>query len=438
MGSAMPSQAEQGAGPSDERASGYGWLIFALILGLMLSDYMSRQVLGAVTPLLKVQWHLDDEQLGRLASIIPLMVGLLTFPLSLLADRFGRVRAIVAMALLWSVATLLCGIARNYTELLAARALIGLGEAAYGSVGLAVIIGVFPARMRAVLTAAFMAGGPLGSVLGVALGGTIAADHGWRTPFAGMAAFGALLALAFAMVGREARLAPPQARQRVPIRTVLNNPALRLVYLGSGLQLFGVAAMTYWLPSWFNRVHDLPVDRAAQATAGILLFQALGMVLFGRISDRISIADGRRRVTLAIGLGLASAALLVTGFLLPPSPVQIALVLAGALLAAGTTGPVGSIVAQLTHPALLATAFATLTLANNIFGLAPGPWMTGRLATGLGLGPALAIASLVSLLAAACFAILLRRHGALIAGPADPGPVSATSADRLDVRSGAA
>lgn len=369
----------------------------------MLSDYMSRQVLGSVFPLLKVQWLLTDEQLGRLGSVIPLMVGLLTFPLSLVADRFGRVKAIVAMALLWSLATLLCGLARSYGEMLAARALIGVGEAAYGSVGLAVIIGAFPARMRAVLTASFMAGGPLGSVIGVALGGTIAAQHGWRAPFAVMAVLGVVLASGFALIAREKRLALPLALERAPISSVIGSPVLRLVYLASGLQLFVSGAITAWLPSWFGRVYGLSLDKAGQAAAAILLLQAVGMVVFGQLSDRLALSAGEHRFRLAAMLGVASAALLGTGFLIPPGPLQLGLVAAGAFVAAGTTGPVGSIVAQLTHPALLATAFATVTLANNIFGLAPGPWITGRLADGIGIGKALALCSFIPLLAAACF-----------------------------------
>src|SRR6478735_10462675 len=84
----------------------YAWIVFALSFGLLISDYMSRQVLNAVFPLLKAEWALSDTQLGSLSGVISLMVGLLTIPLSLLAERFGRVRSLVAMAILWSVATL--------------------------------------------------------------------------------------------------------------------------------------------------------------------------------------------------------------------------------------------------------------------------------------------------------------------------------------------
>jgi MFS family permease len=139
----------------------YAWVVFALTVGLLLSDYMSRQVLNAVFPLLKATWGLSDTRLGSLSSVVALMVGVLTFPLSVLADRWGRVKSIVLMAAMWSLATLGCAIATNYGEMLIARAFVGIGEAAYGSVGIAVVLSIFPARLRSTLTGTFMAGGRL-------------------------------------------------------------------------------------------------------------------------------------------------------------------------------------------------------------------------------------------------------------------------------------
>ena len=98
----------------------YAWVVFALTVGLLLSDYMSRQVLNAVFPLLKAAWGLSDTRLGSLSSVVALMVGVLTFPLSVLADRWGRVKSIVLMAAMWSLATLGCAISTNYGEMLLA------------------------------------------------------------------------------------------------------------------------------------------------------------------------------------------------------------------------------------------------------------------------------------------------------------------------------
>jgi MFS family permease len=158
----------------------FPWVVFTLTFALLLSDYMSRQVLSAVFPFLKLEWALTDTQLGGLVSVVSLTVAVLAVPLSLLGDRWGRVKSIVLMASIWSLATLGSAIAANYEQLMLARVFIGVGEAAYGSVGLAVVLAIFPVYRRASLTGAFLAGGSFGSVLGVALGGALAVQFGWR------------------------------------------------------------------------------------------------------------------------------------------------------------------------------------------------------------------------------------------------------------------
>ena len=240
----------------------YAWVVFALSFGLLLSDYMSRQVLNAVFPLLKQEWALSDARLGLLSGIVALMVGLLTFPLSLLADRFGRVKSLALMATVWSLATLGCGLAQDYPQMLAARFLVGVGEAAYGSVGIAVVLSVFPKHMRATLTGAFMAGGMFGSVLGMALGGAVAAHMGWRWAFAAVALFGLVLALLYPIIVREKRIAPsPRPDElrtgenraatapaaKVPLRSLVNSRSVVGAYIGSGLQLFVGGTVIVWI-----------------------------------------------------------------------------------------------------------------------------------------------------------------------------------------------
>jgi predicted MFS family arabinose efflux permease len=113
----------------------YAWWIFTILVGLMVVDYVDRQVVVSMFPHLKVEWGLTDTQLGSLVSIVSIVVALGTVPLSLLADRWSRVKSIVLMALVWSCATIACSFAQDYGHLIAARGLVGLGEAAYGSAG---------------------------------------------------------------------------------------------------------------------------------------------------------------------------------------------------------------------------------------------------------------------------------------------------------------
>ena len=122
----------------------YAWIAFALVFGLMLSDYLSRQVITAIFPLLKSEWDLTDTQLGSLVSVVSLTVGVLTLPISFLADRWGLVKSAALMALCWAMATIACGFAGNFLFLFVARALVGLAEAGYGSAGAAILTSIFP------------------------------------------------------------------------------------------------------------------------------------------------------------------------------------------------------------------------------------------------------------------------------------------------------
>ena len=403
--------------------SAYAWVVFALTFGLLISDYMARQVLSAVFPLLKADWSLTDGQLGLLSGIVAVTVGVLTCPISLLADRIGRVKSIAAMAILWSLATLLCGLARSYNEMLAARVLVGVGEAAYGSVGIAVIISVFPERLRSTLTGAFMAGGLAGQVLGVAVGGAVAASQGWRTAFTAIGGAGLLLALVYPIVVREARLRAEAEVERAQIKlsslgALFSGRALNFTYVASGLQLFVAGALPAWLPTYFVRYYDLPLKQAASLAALFLACGGVGMVVCGMVSDKL-VHETRRRASLCAFYCIACAVAITGAFALGPGTPQLLLLGIGMFLAAASAGPAGAIVAALTPAALHGTAFAVLTLANNAFGLAPGPIATGWMADRIGLLGALQLLPLASIIAAPIF-ILSTRSARTAIGAARP------------------
>ena len=394
----------------------YAWIVFALTFGLLISDYMSRQVLNAVFPLLKGEWALSDAQLGLLSGIVALMVGLLTFPLSLLADRYGRIKSLTIMAVLWSLATLGCALAENYEQMFVARFMVGVGEAAYGSVGIAVVVSVFPRDMRATLSGAFISGGMFGSVLGMALGGLMAQHLGWRWAFAGMALFGLLLATLYPIIVRESRISPRRvgdaasqaaklAADKVarPLRTLYSSRSIIGAYVGSGLQLFVGGTVIVWMPSYLNRYYGMGTDQAGGMAAIIVLCSGVGMVLCGILSDRMGKDRPDRKISLAIVYCLSSCLLLSAAFALPFGPAQLVMICLGMLIAGGTSGPAGAMVANLTHYKVHATAFATLTLANNLLGLAAGPLITGKVSDYIGLDKAFQLVPLISIAAAAVF-----------------------------------
>ncbi|NCL73705.1 MFS transporter [Rhodococcus sp. YH1] len=446
MPSLTPTAPERSATVSaPSRRSGrsrfYPWLVFALTFGLLLSDYMSRQVLSAVFPFLKAEWSLSDSHLASLNSVVALMVGLLTLPLSMLADRWGRVRSLVVMAALWSVATLLCAVAGSYEQMLGARFLVGVGEAAYGSVGIAVVLSVFAPRLRASLSGAFMAGGSFGSVIGVAFGGVIAVQLSWRWSFASMAIFGLILVALFWALVSERKLArhaidddtntthteAPGPVARAPISSLFTNPAVLCAYIGGGLQMFTAAALMAWLPSFFGRSYGLAADKAAAMAAVFVLLIGAGMIVCGIVADRAARIDPARKWTVAIAISLAAGVLLIVGFRLPVGTAQLVLLGLGAFFSAGSTGAVTAMVANLTHPTVRASAFGTTTLANSLLGLAAGPFVVGVLADRISLANALQLAPLVYL---GAVAVLLAGKRVYPAGVRKLATLSATPAQQ--------
>ncbi|WP_230195854.1 MFS transporter [Streptomyces coriariae] len=416
----------------------YAWVVFALSFGLLLSDYMSRQVLNAVFPMLKAEWLLSDAELGSLSGVVALAVGVLAFPLSLLADRWGRVRSLLIAAAVWSLATLGCAVSAGYGEMMTGRIFVGIGEAAYGSVGIAVVLSVFPPVLRATLSGAFIAGGAFGSVLGVAIGGAVAEAFGWRWAFGVMGVFGLVLAACYGVVVTEKRLRPraeadadtrnaagagaatgarpeagtvedaataPREHLRALLPRLFSSASVIGAYVGSGLQLFIAGSLIAWLPSYFDRYYHLPTAQAGAAAGVFALVIGVGMIGGGIVSDRISKARPVRKWSVAIVCSLGSLVLLLTAFRLPTGSLQIMTLAAGAVLSAGTAGPAAAMVANLTPASIAATAFATLTLANSLLGLAPGPAVTGMLADRTSLLDALRLVPLVALGATVAFVV---------------------------------
>jgi len=396
----------------------YAWLVFALTFGLLISDYMSRQVLNAIFPLLKSEWLLSDSQLGLLSGIVALMVGLLTLPLSLVADRFGRVKSLAIMATLWSLATLGCALAENYEQMFIARFMVGVGEAAYGSVGIAVVVAVFPREMRATLASAFMAGGVFGSFLGMALGGVMAQHFGWRWAFGGIALFGLILAFIYPVLVKEKRIVSSQPKRikhsnvlknQNPLRSLYSSRSIIATYIGSGLQLFVGGTVIVWMPSYLNRYYGMSTDRAGVIAALIVLCSAVGTILCGMLCDYLGRNRPDRKVSLAITYCLVGCLILSIAFALSAGRSQLILICLGMFIALGTNGPSSAMVANLTHNSVHGSAFATLTLANNFLGLALGPLVVGKISDVIGLHSAFQLMPLVSIAAAAVF-FYAKRH----------------------------
>jgi len=413
-----------------EHADGYligrgqAWFAFAMTIALMLFDYIDRQVIVSLFPYMKADWGLSDKQLGALVSVLSVTVALGALPVALFADRYSRVKSIVVMALIWSAATISCMFTRSYSQLLAARAMIGLGEAGYGSVGAALIASVFPVRMRPVLLAAFFAAASVGSVLGVLLGGLIAARWGWQAAFGLVGIPGLVLALLYLKVRdyRTVDLTPQLDRAtrstgsaaKFIVRALVRSPTMLWVCLGGAAQLIVVSAVWAWLPSFLNRVHGLAPDQAAIKAALVVLCGAAGSVIWGALVGRAGAKRPRNKLHAMAALCIAAMLVLMWGFgsMAPASQSQLLMIALGGFVMTCTVGPVAAVVINVVHPGVRATGSSVLALFQNLFGLAAGPFIGGVLSDAYGLETALTVIPAFGLLAALFFTLAARTYEA--------------------------
>ncbi|WP_213956262.1 MFS transporter [Variovorax sp. dw_954] len=417
-------------GPADSYLFGPrpAWFAFAMTLALYLFDYIDRQVIVSLFPHMKQDWGLSDKQLGGLVSVVSVTVALGALPVALVADRTSRVKSIVVMATVWSLASISCMFTRSYGQLLAARAQIGMGEAGYGAAGVALIAGHFPARMRGVLMAGFFAAASVGSVLGVMLGGLIAAHWGWKAAFGVVGFPGLLLALLYLKVRDypTVALTPSQNLARGSMgsaaktiaKALVRSRTMLWVCVGGAAQMLVLSALWSWLPSFLNREYGMAPDQAGIKAALVVLCGAVGSVVWGAVVDRAGARRPRARLHVMTLLCIASLLVVAVAFGAPrlgleiSAQVRFALIALGGFLLTCTVGPVTAIVIDVTPPALRATNASVLAIFLALFGLAAGSFIAGVLSDAWGLTTALTVMPAIGLLAPLAFMFAARTYEA--------------------------
>lgn len=175
-----------------------------------------------------------------------------------------------------------------------------------------------------------------------------------------------------------------------------------------------------------HRAYGLPVDRAAAATALVILAGFAGMVGFAHLTDRATVRSPRARLRVPAVLAVLTADLLVTAFAaVDPGVAQFFLILIGGATMTAAVGPVSAVVVDVVHPGLRATAISTLTVVQNLVGLAIGPVLAGWLSDRYGLTAALAVLPLLCVVSSAMFwygSRFYERDRAAVLRPASRSP----------------
>lgn len=358
---------------------------FALIVltAINLLNYLDRYVIAAVVESLRrSELHLSDVQLGSLPMAFMIVYMTASPFFGRLGDRGKRPPLIAAGVAIWSVATALGGLARNFVSLFSARALVGIGEAAYGTIAPALLADAYPIERRGRIFAIFFAAIPIGTAAGYVLGGTIDQHFGWRAAFFIAGLPGILLSL-LALKVRDFHPAQgvevdEHAGAVSVYAHLLRNSAYVLTVLGYAAYTFALGAVAFWMPAFLERERGVaPSVATIQFGLIVVITGFLGTAIGGWLGDAINarFRNGYLWVC-AFSVLLAAPAALAAFTLHDRMAYTIAIVIAQLLLFI-STGPVNSAIVGYVDPGERASAVALSIFAIHLFGDVPSPLLIG-------------------------------------------------------------
>lgn len=375
------------AGP---RASARGGR--ALTLGMLLLVYtfnfVDRQILGILAPLVKADLALTDTQLGLLGGLaFALLYSTLGVPLAVLADRWSRTGVITISLAVWSAFTALCGTATTFGQLFLYRLGVGVGEAGGVAPSYAVIAAVFPPERRARALSVYSLGIPLGSAAGVLLGGYVAQAVDWRTAFLVVGLAGLAVAPLFRW------LVPEPARDPAPtvqgggagtFGVLARKKSFWLLAFGASSSSMLGYGLAFWLPSLLTRSFGLDLPGVANFYGAVLLLGGTaGVLLGGVLGDRLGTGDRAAYGRVPAVAFVIAVPLFAGGVLSGSVTAAFLFFLVPQALAYVWLAPVITAVQHLVTPERRATASASFLLINNLIGLGGGTVVLGGLSDAL-------------------------------------------------------
>jgi predicted MFS family arabinose efflux permease len=360
------------------------WALTVLTL-LNFLNYVDRFVLSAVIK----PMHADpafrmvsEEQIGYLQTAF-LVVYMLMSPVGgALGNRIKRKYIAAGGVFVWTLATLASGLAQSYGSMLAARAMIGFGEAGYAAVAPAIISDLFSEERRARMLAVFYTATPVGSALGFVVGGFIAERWGWRHAFWAASAPGFVLSFVTLFI-----VEPPRAvsGQHGPgffrdALTLLRNPRWLVVTGGAALMTYTIGGLGFWAPTYFQEARGLSLE-AANTQFGTLTIVAgiIGTAVGGVLGDRWYARDRGAYLLLSGGGVLAAAPFLLAAPFVANLPAAFALFFVAELFIFLNTGPLNAALINSAEPRLREIAVGLNVTFIHLFGDAASPPLLGRL-----------------------------------------------------------
>jgi MFS family permease len=353
-----------------------------------------------------------------LVSAVYWSIVLFTFPVSVLVDRWSRRKTIGLMAVVWSVATGLGAFSKNFRHLFYARTVIGIGEAGYAPGGSAMISALYPVNKRSWMMGLWNASIPLGSAIGVAIGGIIASNWGWRNALGIVAIPGMLVAIAFFFIKDYKTIhllksdgpstsadEPPKVKMSVKdlFTEFIRKPSLIYTYFGMAGVVFTTTSLLTWLPTYFHRVQGVPEGPAGLKSSAVMLFAIIGAPLGGYITDRWRKKRINARLLLPTLTTLISAFLLFMAFGVFSGQMQYLVLLSVGISITAFISAAAAVTQDVVHAGLRAISYAIAVVVQNLLGASLGPIVMGAISDATNIQTAFSLLPIALLIASVLF-----------------------------------
>ena len=374
----------------------YRVYVLAILVIAYTFNFIDRQIVGILAVPIKHDLALSDTQLGMLGGLaFALFYTFLGIPIARLADRKSRI-GIMTLALgMWSLMTAACGLAQSFGQLFMARLGVGVGEAGGVAPAYSLICDYFPSGQRARALSVYSFGIPLGSALGVVLGGFISHWMSWRMAFLIVGLAGFAVAPLLKLTVREpprggfesaaspsAAVAPPSLRD--VLRTLARKPSFWALSLGGGTCSMTGYGLFFWAPSFMVRSFGLTLVQASLSFGALVLAGGLvGIWIGGAVADRHAPKTKAAYALVPAVAFLCTLPFYAVGVLATKLWICMAVLLIPTALGLAWLGPVLAAIQHLVPTTMRATASAIFLFINNLLGLGLGTVMIGALSDAL-------------------------------------------------------
>jgi predicted MFS family arabinose efflux permease len=362
-------------------------VVLATLTAVYVLNFIDRSLLGTLAKPIQDTLHITDGQLGRIGGLyFAFFYCFIAIPVGWFADKTSRVNVLSLACAIWSAATSFCGLAVSYPQLVAARMMVGFGEAGGVPPSYAIITDSFPPGQRGTALGLYNLGPPIGIALGVAFGASIAAAFNWRDAFIAIGVIGLVVAIGIKVFVREPVRGgldghPVEVARSgfwETIRMFFSHPALMLAALGSGATQFITYGAGNFTVLFLMREKGMNLHQVALWYALLVLIaMSAGMIVSGRVIDKY-VKRTKAAYATVPAASLALAIPFYLGFVWSPSWPLALLLLAGPMFLNYfyLTSSI-ALVQEEVRPDQRVMSGALLLLVMNFIGLGLGPTYVG-------------------------------------------------------------